>query len=369
MKRNKTIIVLLLITTFLVGCNKNPSESEDISSTSLSDVSSEVVSDDTTESELSTELSSEEVSSEGISSSEVSSVEISSETPSSEAPSSESVPVSSEVAGNFPATPVGIEVPAAVFTYYTSVNFNTTGNTLKGELYNKIKGHTSTSYSGLNTTMRTTDRDWNLSPDPNDTNPYMVLIYASYNFNTASAQRYNTRNTVWDKEHIWAKSHGGFSDSPPAGSDMHHLRASDKNNNNRRGTYDFGYVTGSVTNIKDYKNNNSGKLGSSSKGGTVYEPLDHYKGDVARAMFYMATRYSSFETGFSAPHRNLALVDYITSTSSGNGKFGLISDLLRWHAEDPVDEFEFNRNGLVQDYQKNRNPYIDFPELAAKVFG
>lgn len=101
----------------------------------------------------------------------------------------------------------------------------------------------------------------------------------------------------------------------------------------------------------------------------MYEPLDHYKGDVARAMFYMATRYSSFETGFSAPHRNLALVDYITSTSSGNGKFGLISDLLRWHAEDPVDEFEFNRNGLVQDYQKNRNPYIDFPELAAKVFG
>lgn len=215
MKRNKTIIGLLLITTFLVGCNKNPSESEDVSSTSLSEVSSEVVSDDVTESELSTELSSEEVSSEevsseDISSSEVSSVEISSESPSSETPSSESIPVSSEALGDFPATPAGIDVPAAVFTYYTSVNFNTTGNTLKGELYNKIKGHTSTSYDGLNTTMRTTDRDWNLSPDPSDTNPYMVLIYASYNFNTANAHRYNTRNTVWDKEHIWAKAHGGF---------------------------------------------------------------------------------------------------------------------------------------------------------------
>ena len=249
-----------------------------------------------------------------------------------------------------------------MFEYYASVDFNKTGNNLKLELYNKIKGHVSTSYNGLNATMAITDRNWDLSPDPNDSDPYMVLIYASYN--DTNPKKYSTRNDVWDKEHIWAKSHGNFGNTPPAGSDMHHLRASDKRNNGSRGNLDFGKANSVKSTINDYDGKPSGKTGTQTgKSGTVYEPLPQYRGDVARAMFYMATRYHN------DTQTQLTLVDNTTSSSTGAGKFGILSTLLEWHLQDPVDEFEFRRNGLVQGYQNNRNPYIDFPSLAHDVFG
>lgn len=318
----KKAITLVVLLAMLVGCSRNESSSAP------------------------------SVSSEG----EVSTSEVNSETTSEEPPSSSENPT------NYPDTPAGIEVPQSVFEYYASVDFNKTGNNLKLELYNKIKGHVSTSYSGLNTTMATTDRNWDLSPDPNDSNPYMVLIYASYN--DTNPKKYSTRNDVWDKEHIWAKSHGNFGDTPPAGSDMHHLRASDKRNNGSRGNLDFGKANSVKSTINDYDGKPSGKTGTQTgKSGTVYEPLPQYRGDVARAMFYMATRYHN------DTQTQLTLVDNTTSSSTGVGKFGILSTLLEWHLQDPVDEFEFRRNGLVQGYQNNRNPYIDFPSLAHDVFG
>ena len=318
----KKAITLVVLLAMLVGCSRNESSSAP------------------------------SVSSEG----EVSTSEVNSETTSEEPPSSSENPT------NYPDTPAGIEVPQSVFEYYASVDFNKTGNNLKLELYNKIKGHVSTSYNGLNATMAITDRNWDLSPDPNDSDPYMVLIYASYN--DTNPKKYSTRNDVWDKEHIWAKSHGNFGDTPPAGSDMHHLRASDKRNNGSRGNLDFGKANSVKSTINDYDGKPSGKTGTQTgKSGTVYEPLPQYRGDVARAMFYMATRYHN------DTQTQLTLVDNTTSSSTGAGKFGILSTLLEWHLQDPVDEFEFRRNGLVQGYQNNRNPYIDFPSLAHDVFG
>jgi endonuclease I len=319
----KKAITLVVLLAMLVGCSRNESSSAP------------------------------SVSSEG----EVSTSEVNSETTSEEPPSSSENPT------NYPDTPAGIEVPQSVFEYYASVDFNKTGNNLKLELYNKIKGHVSTSYNGLNATMAITDRNWDLSPDPNDSDPYMVLIYASYN--DTNPKKYSTRsNDVWDKEHIWAKSHGNFGNTPPAGSDMHHLRASDKRNNGSRGNLDFGKANSVKSTINDYDGKPSGKTGTQTgKSGTVYEPLPQYRGDVARAMFYMATRYHN------DTQTQLTLVDNTTSSSTGAGKFGILSTLLEWHLQDPVDEFEFRRNGLVQGYQNNRNPYIDFPSLAHDVFG
>lgn len=327
MKRLKYPLFLLL--TLLVGCKGKSSEVPSLSETESSDISA-----------------------------------------SSSVVENSSVSESSLVRDGFPDTPVGIDVPDSVFDYYVNVNFDLIGNALRGELYNKVTGHTELPYSALPDVMKTTDRDWNLSPDANDTNPYMVLIYGTYNFKTSSAKRHSTYDDdVWDREHIWAKSHGKFENNAPAGTDLHHLRSSDKKNNSSRGNLDFG-DTASSPSVKDYDGVASGSRGpSSSKSGQVYEPMDIYKGDVARAMFYMATRYSSFNTTGGNQHRNLDLVDHTTGTSTGNGRFGIVSDLLKWHLEDPVDEFEFNRNGLVQDVQHNRNPYIDFPELAHKVFG
>lgn len=355
MKYPKITFILLL--TILVGCTKNPSTSDSVSDPStstggrLDSSSSESITEEVTSSEPSSEPSSE-------ASSESSSDEVTSSEPVTSVPSSDN-------GSGLPETPSGIDVPSSVLSYYTNVNFNLSGQSLKVELFNKIKGHTTTTYSNLNNTMRQTDRDWNLSPEPNDQDPYMVLIYATYNFNkSSSSHKYSMRNTSWDKEHIWAKFHGGFSDNPPAGSDMHHLRASDKNNNNSRGNLDFGTVTSGASFVKDYDGGNAGKRGSYNGQGTVYEPLDIYKGDVARAMFYMATRYYA---GNNDGNAQLNLVNYITGSTS-QGIFGVLSVLLSWHLADPVDEFEFRRNGLVQGYQNNRNPYIDFPSLANKVF-
>lgn len=164
----KKAITLVVLLAMLVGCSRNESSSAP-SVSSEGEVSTSEVNSETTSEESSVASSEELPSSEELS---------------SEEPSSEEPPSSSENPTNYPDTPAGIEVPQSVFEYYASVDFNKTGNNLKLELYNKIKGHVSTSYSGLNTTMATTDRNWDLSPDPNDSNPYMVLIYASYNDTT-----------------------------------------------------------------------------------------------------------------------------------------------------------------------------------------
>ena len=90
-------------------------------------------------------------------------------------------------------------------------------------------------------------------------------------------------------------------------------------------------------------------------------PLPEEKGDLARAMFYMAVRY---EGGEATP--DLELSD---TPNAGANRFGKLSDLLRWHREDPVNDEERRRNHLVYtDYQYNRNPFIDDPDYAEMVF-
>lgn len=293
----------------------------------------------------------------------------SSEQPSTSTPTTSLPPVTSEEPStSVPAPSSEVEtgdLPQDVVDYYIGVDFGLKGTNLKSALYNKIKGHKTVSYDSLVGYMKTTDRDWNLSPNPSDTNPYMVLIYGTYNFKTSTAKKHSTVNDIWDKEHIWAKSHGNFGTSQGAGSDLHHLRTSDKYNNNNRGNLDFGRVDNLDKWVKDNKGtgNNAGKIGyqngfSSAK---VYEPMDIYKGDVARAIFYMATRYSQ-----GSPTLNV--VNQITGLTGSPGSHGILSVLLEWNKLDPVDEFEFNRNGLVQDIQNNRNPFIDYPWLADAIW-
>ena len=114
--------------------------------------------------------------------------------------------------------------------YYASINNTMKGDTLKVALYNIIKGHTKYSYSSLEVAMRTTDRDWARSPDPDDENPYMVLLYADYNdtnpqkWNKSQGSYGSTKDYSWNKEHIWAKSNGFNSQGAQAYSDLQHKR-------------------------------------------------------------------------------------------------------------------------------------------------
>lgn len=273
-----------------------------------------------------------------------------------------------------PETPVTPVTPPSeqeesqeVKEYYKNISATATGNNLKTQLFNLIKNHTKYDYDNLEIAMRTTDRNWEKSPDPNDQNPYMCLLYTVNNDTKAS--KWNTyhgsggisdyNSAHWNKEHIWAKSNGFPSEGSDAYCDLHHLRASDTKNNGSRSSFAFNNNSGSY--VKDFNGDNSGKLASSNP--KVYEPIDRDKGDVARALFYMATRYMA--SGQGSP----TALSLTNGTDASGGKWGYLSTLLAWHTQDPPDAFEINRNELVQSFQHNRNPYIDHPEWAQKVFG
>ncbi len=265
---------------------------------------------------------------------------------------------------------VTITEAVAPSNYYSSITSNMKGDTLKVALYNIIKGHTRIPYDSLEPAMKITDRDYNLSPlGTDDDNPYIVTLYADYNGDKSTAIRYgdscggyNTSgNQIWNKEHIWAKSNGFATESKPAHSDLHHLRASDERCNNLRGNLPFNTVS-QHTSSNAVENHYKQKTDNYRITNSYFEPRDSDKGDVARALFYMATRYYNGDGSNSA----LSLTN---GTDSSGGKWGYLDTLLAWHEADPVDEFEAHRNDLIyEQFQHNRNPYIDHPEYARAVF-
>ena len=160
--------------------------------------------------------------------------------------------------------------------------------------------------------------------------------------------------SAFNREHIWAQSHG-IDESLPGYSDLHHIRACTESLNSKRSDKDF--------------DNCQGVSGAGSSMGCYYtssafEPPDAAKGDVARACLYMAVRYQ----GQYHANANLELVDYVGTTSTGN-QLGKLSTLLAWHELDPVDDFERKRNEKIYTtYQHNRNPFIDHPTWVTAVF-
>ncbi len=156
----------------------------------------------------------------------------------------------------------------------------------------------------------------------------------------------------WNREHVWAKSHGDFGTATGPGTDLHHLRPEDVTVNSTRSNKDFDEGGSAVSQC-------SGCFSDSDS----FEPRDAVKGDVARMIFYMAVRY---EGGDGFP-------DLEVNDRVGNGTapyIGRLSVLLRWNAEDPPDAFEQRRNQVIyDDYQHNRNPFIDHPEWVSSVFG
>ncbi|HAN19824.1 MAG: hypothetical protein A2X13_12640 [Bacteroidetes bacterium GWC2_33_15] len=226
--------------------------------------------------------------------------------------------------------------------YYDSAN-GLTGQELKIALYNIIKNHTTYPYTSSSTDvwdiLKETDRD------PN--NPENVIfLYTGWSVN--AAQEYND-GAGWSREHVWAKSHGDFDEIPPAGTDTHHLRPEDISVNSARGDKDF-----------DNGGTQHAEATECYTDADSWEPRPAVKGDVARMMFYMATRYQG-ENG----EPDLELVDY---TGTDGPIFGKLSTLLAWNEEDPVDDFERNRNEVVYSYQHNRNPFIDHPEFVKDIY-
>ncbi len=164
----------------------------------------------------------------------------------------------------------------------------------------------------------------------------------------------------WNREHLWPQSHGagnpfGTGDpSPtwPSSVDAHHLKPSDVQINGLRGNKDFDPGGETV----------AGAPPTCRTTVDTFEPPDASKGDVARAMFYMDVRYA----GDVANEPDLELVDAVGTSGP---QLGRLSTLVRWHFQDPPDDFERRRNDLIfANWQRNRNPFVDHPEWVLKVW-
>ena len=211
--------------------------------------------------------------------------------------------------------------------YYDSAE-GLTGEALKAALHDIIDHHTVYSYDDIRYLLDETDRD----PDNSDN---LILLYKG-----TSVSNVWDAGVTYNREHVWAKSHGFPDEESPAYSDLHHLRPADPSANTSRNDKDFD--NGGTPNTY------APECYSTS---TTWEPRDAVKGDVARMMFYMATRYE----GDVAGEPDLELVDHITTYP--NPEFGVLSTLIEWNAQDPVDDFERNRNEVIYSYQGNRNPF------------
>ena len=148
-----------------------------------------------------------------------------------------------------------------------------------------------------------------------------------------------------------------FNKKAPMVSDIHHVLPSDGYVNNRRSNYPHGIVSGTPT----YTSNDGCKLGKDSDGTTVFEPMNHYKGDIARIYFYFVTCYQD-----KMSTNTFSVFDEQTYPSI---KSKYLSIYLKWHTEDPVSEKEIIRNNVAYGGQGNRNPFIDHPEYANRIWG
>ena len=168
-------------------------------------------------------------------------------------------------------------------------------------------------------------------------------------------------------EHSFAKSWWGGSKND-AYKDCYHLNPSNTTANSSRSNYPLGVPT---KDLKDQSVTGSLKVGRATYEGEtfwVFEPKDEYKGDFARAYFYMATCYGD-ELTWRLDNKDVGSKYAMRNDSYLEFRDWEIEVLITWHRQDPVSEKETKRMDAVSDFQHNRNPYIDYPELAEYIWG
>ena len=250
-----------------------------------------------------------------------------------------------------------IVVPTIPPGYYSSLE-GLSGNALKQELQNIIANPAVVrlhSYADIWEILRSSDRN-----PQNNNQVWCMYIEAPM----AKLDQQNSSSIVgkWNREHIFPQSRGGFSvaqvdiadginvwfptnatNTVDGVSDAHHIRAENGQENSSRNNKNFGTVNSSTV--------YAGPIGTQGS----------WRGDVARALFYMAVRFESLNVVNGDP----------VELSSGNPSYqiGDLTTLLTWNVADPRDDFEMNRNNYIYTWQMNRNPFIDHPNLADYIFG
>jgi len=233
-----------------------------------------------------------------------------------------------------------------------------TGVTLKNMLHNIISnGYNEGSYADLWTSYQTTDKRtdgkvWDMYSDiPGGTPPY-EFTFISDQCGTYSSE--GPTNGCYNREHTIPQS--WFNSASPMVSDLFHVVPTDGYVNGQRSNYPHGDVASA-----SWTSLNGSKLGSSAVAGytgTVFEPIDSFKGDFARIYFYMVTRYKDEVPSWTGdPFTGSDLTTWAKNM------------FLQWNALDPVSAKEIIRNNKAYLIQDNRNPYVDHPEWVNDVWG
>jgi endonuclease I len=240
--------------------------------------------------------------------------------------------------------------------YYQSA-LGKTGVALQNELKTIIDNHNIQSFP-LWTSFAITDKRagniiWDIYSDiPGGTPNY------TYTIGSDQCGQYNGEGDCYNHEHLWPKTY--FNDALPMTTDLHHLVPTDGWVNNKRSNFPFDWVQNGST---VWTSSNGSATGSSTSfsnySGKVFEPIDAFKGDIARIYFYMSTRYK----GEDGSWKNWEMANGAELTSEAKQL------LLHWHTSDPVSQKEIDRNNAVYNIQGNRNPFVDYPLFADCIFG
>ncbi len=228
-----------------------------------------------------------------------------------------------------------------------------TGEPLRTALSGIIDGHTELQYNNLWINFFSTDNNAGKVWDMYSDNPSGTPAY-QFTFGSDQCGNYSGEGDCYNREHSIPQS--WFNSSTPMHSDLFHIYPVDGHVNGQRGSWPFG-----ETNSPSTTTTNGSKVGPSSwpgYSGTVFEPIDEYKGDFARTYFYFMTRYKFYVSGWTS------------DMFSGDNLSPWAEDMLvAWDAADPVSTKEINRNNTVYGVQGNRNPFIDMPSWVGAIWG
>jgi len=237
-------------------------------------------------------------------------------------------------------------------SYYDGINPNLNSTLFKKQLTQLISVHTVLTYDQLWTAFKTIDQSSSCPV------PTLFDIYSAKCWTPGTQQcgNYKKEGDCYNREHSWPKSWwGGENAGYTSYTDLFHLFPTDGYDNNRRADFPIGEVSRST-----YNTSNGAQLGpclNAAAGGNCWEVSDRYKGQLARAYFYISTAYVDV---FTCCTNN--------AVTNARLKPWLENTLRDWHSRFPVSQDEMQRNELIyQNFQKNRNPFIDYPEWVDKI--
>ncbi|PZU87242.1 MAG: endonuclease I [Chryseobacterium sp.] len=255
--------------------------------------------------------------------------------------------------------------------YYSGTE-NLSGYALKSKLHDIISAKNyNWHYDDLKTLYGQTDIDKFYDYDAGNTT-YLLDIYSN-NPTGTTAYHYTLDNIIgsanaeglgWNREHMMPQS--TFNGYYPMYSDLFYVVPTDARINQLRSNYPYGKAGSTVYyNFTNGSKQASNGTPNATYTGRVYEPIDEFKGDIARTLLYFAVRYEgklgtfNFSTNTTDPTKDQ---NPLNGTEEKAFEDWYVAMLLSWNAQDPVSPREIARNNSVYNIQKNRNPFIDHPE-------